>query len=56
MPFARVAATNLTRGRGGVGAAYTDLDWVRSIRHGVLPDSTGAFIMPSEAYRCAPAR
>jgi len=51
MPFARVAAPNLTRGRGGVAARYGDLDWVRSIRHGVLPDGRGAIIMPAEAYR-----
>lgn len=51
MPFARVAASNLTRGRGGVGSRYTDLDYVRAIRHGVLPDGRGAIIMPAEAYR-----
>ncbi len=49
-PFARLAAPNLTRGRGGLGAQLSDLDWVRVIRHGVLPNGRGAMIMPAEAY------
>lgn len=31
-------ATNLTAGQGGIGQTYTDVDWVRAIRHGVKPD------------------
>ena len=50
-PFARVAAPNLTRGRGGVGGQLQDADWVRAIRHGVMPGGRGAIIMPAEAYR-----
>jgi len=34
----------------GVVAAYTELDWVRAIRHGVKPDGRPLFIMPSEDY------
>jgi mono/diheme cytochrome c family protein len=49
-PFARLAAPNLTRGRGGVGATYTDADWERAIRHGVRRDGTPLFIMPADAY------
>jgi mono/diheme cytochrome c family protein len=35
---------------GGVVARYTERDWVRAIRHGVKPDNTPLFIMPSEDY------
>ncbi len=50
MPFARVIAPNLTRGRGGVGAARSDAELLRAVRHGVRPDGRGLVIMPSEAY------
>jgi mono/diheme cytochrome c family protein len=43
-------ATNLTDGQGGIGAAYTDADWVRAIRHGVKLDGTSVFIMPSNDF------
>jgi mono/diheme cytochrome c family protein len=43
-------APNLTRGRGGRVATFTDEDWVRAIRHGIGPDKGGLFIMPSEEY------
>lgn len=46
-PF-RLVASNLTP--GGVGAAYTVEDWERAIRHGVGPDGTALFVMPSGAY------
>jgi mono/diheme cytochrome c family protein len=42
--------SNLTRGRGGVGAIYTDADWIRSIRYGVRPDGHGIPFMPSDYY------
>ncbi len=48
-PFMRLYAPNITR--GGVGAQLSDADWVRAIRHGVLPDGRGAVIMPAEAFR-----
>lgn len=41
---------NLTRGKGGRIAGFTDADWVRAIRHGVGPDQQGLFVMPSEEY------
>lgn len=41
---------NLTSGRGGVGAYYTDADWVRAIRYGVHPDNTGILFMPSDYF------
>lgn len=33
-----IVASNLTSGTGGVSSSYTDIDWVRVIRHGVMPD------------------
>jgi mono/diheme cytochrome c family protein len=41
---------NLTRGEGGVGAALSDADWERAIRHGVNPYGRGILIMPSRDY------
>ena len=34
----KIPAPNLTSGKGGVATSYTDIDWVRAIRHGVTPD------------------
>lgn len=48
-PF-RMTASNLTSGAGGIGSTYTDADWLRAIRHGVRPDGSGLFIMPSSQY------
>ena len=33
-----IPASNLTSGKGGIAASYSDTDWVRAIRHGVLPN------------------
>ena len=49
-PIARLGAPNLTRGRGGVGAAYSDAEWERAIRHGVRRSGEPLFIMPSNAF------
>lgn len=46
----RYVATNLTRGKGGVGASYSDTDWARAIRHGVRPNGKPLMIMPSEEF------
>ena len=46
----RFFGANLTSGSGGIGQAYTDLDWVRSIRHGIKPDGTPILVMPSMDY------
>lgn len=45
-----VHSPNITRGSGGAAATYTDSDWVALLRHGVKPNGTPAFIMPSEDY------
>lgn len=46
-----VDASNLTPGAGGVGATYTDRDWVRAIRHGIRPDGRPLFIMPAADFQ-----
>ena len=48
--FARLWASNLTSGKGGAGATYSDADWVRSIRHGVRPDGKPLLFMPSQEF------
>ena len=48
MPFGRFVASNLTP--GGVGATYTDADWVRAIRHGIRPSGKSLLFMPSEVF------
>lgn len=48
--FGTVVATNLTSGRGGIGGSYTDIDYVRAIRHGVRPDGKAMVIMPSQYF------
>jgi mono/diheme cytochrome c family protein len=45
-----INASNLTAGQGGIGAAYTDGDWVRSLRHGVSPAGRPLLAMPSHEY------
>lgn len=44
----QVFAPNITP--AGVTKNYTNLDWLRIIRHGVKPDGKPAFIMPSIDY------
>lgn len=45
-----IFATNLTSGEGGVGPDYTEIDYLRAIRHGVNPEGRGLVIMPSTEY------
>jgi mono/diheme cytochrome c family protein len=47
----RLAGSNLTRGRGGKGASYSDADFVRTLMHGVRPDGRSVIFMPSADYR-----
>lgn len=49
--FARLAAPNLTGGRGGAAARFDDRDWVRAIRHGVGPDGRPLLVMPADSYQ-----
>jgi cytochrome c553 len=48
---ARLAAANLTRGAGGLGASYTDEDLVRAIRHGVGKNGKSLIFMPAEVFQ-----
>lgn len=45
-----IPTPNLTTGSGGVGAFYTDEDWIRAIRHGVGHDGRALFFMTSQAF------
>ena len=45
-----IYSSNLTPGAGGVGASYTDEDWVRALRHGVGPDGKPFIIMPAQNF------
>jgi cytochrome c553 len=33
-----IPASNLTSGKGGIAATYTETDWIRAIRHGLKPN------------------
>lgn len=48
--FAYLVAPNLTTGRGGVGAMYSDAELERAVRHGVGRDGRLLMIMPSREY------
>ncbi len=43
-----VKTPNITPAEGSVVANFTDLDWVKVIRHGVKPDNRPLLVMPSE--------
>lgn len=43
----RIVAPNLTSGQGGVGAYYSDADWVRFMRHGVGRDGRPLVLVSS---------
>lgn len=42
-----IAASNLTRGKGGLPAGYTTEDWFRALRHGVGKNGRPLTLMPS---------
>lgn len=49
-PLGTITGANLTSGKGGIGASYSDVDWVRAIRHGIGNDGKGLWVMPSREY------
>ncbi len=49
--FGRLAGTNLTRGRGGIGRNYRDMDFVCTLVHGVKPGGRSVIFMPSGDYQ-----
>jgi mono/diheme cytochrome c family protein len=54
VPFGRLVAANLTRGRGGLPADYSDADFVRALTHGVKRDGRSVVFMPSVDYVFTP--
>ena len=48
--FGKLVPSNLISGKGGIGGRYTDIDYVRSIRHGVGPTGKPLVLMPSEYF------
>jgi cytochrome c553 len=50
-PLGTIYASNLTGGRGGALARYTDAQLEAAIRHGIRPDGRGIMIMPSDEYQ-----
>lgn len=51
IPPLRLTAPNLTRGRGGIGAGYTDQDWDRAVRHGLRPSGRPLIgVMPYDIF------
>jgi mono/diheme cytochrome c family protein len=51
----RVRGPNLTTGKGGAGARYSDADWVRALKHGLRQEGTPLIFMPSAAFAKLPA-
>jgi mono/diheme cytochrome c family protein len=49
-PVGILYASNLTAGRGGIGATYSDADLVTAIRHGVRPTGKPLLFMPSQEF------
>jgi len=47
----KLHSANLTRGRGGIAARYSDEDWVRALMHGVRKDGRSVVFMPSHDFR-----
>ena len=47
----QIYSANLTSGKGGKGAVYTDEDWVRALRTGVGSDGKPLMVMPSQHIR-----
>jgi mono/diheme cytochrome c family protein len=46
----RMGVANLTSGEGGIGADYTDSEWVNAIRHGIGRDGKSLMFMQSNFY------
>ncbi len=45
-----IKTPNITTGEHGATAKYGEVDWVRTIRHGVKPSGQPVFLMPSEDF------
>jgi mono/diheme cytochrome c family protein len=54
VPFGRLVSANLTRGRGGLPADYSDQDFLRVLTHGVKRDGRSVIFMPTVDYVFTP--
>jgi len=45
-----IHAKNLTSGKGGIGTYYKDIDYIRTLRHGVTPAGNSVFVMPANNF------
>jgi mono/diheme cytochrome c family protein len=45
-----IYSANLTSGKGGVGAEFTNEDFVRVIRHGIDPEGKSVYFMPAGEF------
>ena len=43
-----MASANISSAKGSATEKYTDLDWVRTLRHGVNPSHRALMVMPAE--------
>jgi mono/diheme cytochrome c family protein len=48
--FGVLSAANLTKGRGGRPADYSEMDFVRALKHGLRRDGTPLIFMPAHEY------
>ena len=46
-----VYGANLTKGQGSAVLNYTDVDWVRTVRHGIKPSGLPTEVMDSKEYQ-----
>jgi mono/diheme cytochrome c family protein len=49
-PIGRMAAPNVTRGKGGLPADFADRDFEHAIRHGIKPDGHALLFMPARDF------
>jgi mono/diheme cytochrome c family protein len=50
LPVGRIAAPNITHGKGGLPANFGVDDWERVIRHGIAPDGRMLLVMPARDF------
>jgi mono/diheme cytochrome c family protein len=48
--MAKIGTPNVTSGTGGAVGEFSDADWVRVLRHGVLPEGRSVFLMPANEF------
>lgn len=46
----RIAGPNLTYGKGGLPASFSNKDWLKALRHGLNTENKTLILMPSEDY------